>query len=286
MQTLIGGAIAGLAAQLVDGSLGMGYGLTSSTLLIFAGLSPAAASASVHLAEVGTTALSGVAHHQFGNVDWHAVRRIAIPGGIGAFLGATLLSSLSTESAKPLASALLFTLGIYVLLRFLLGKTRVQRKGRPGLRFLAPLGLIGGFVDATGGGGWGPVTTPTLLADGRLAPNRVVGTVSASEFIVALSASAGFFTALGGQVVRLEFVAALLAGGLIAAPIAAYLVRHLNPRILGVVVGGFICFTNARVLLSAAGISEGPFLAAYMVIIVIWSLAVASVVRNIRKASK
>jgi uncharacterized membrane protein YfcA len=286
MQTLIVVAIAGLAAQLVDGSLGMGYGLTSSTLLIFAGLSPAAASASVHLAEVGTTALSGVAHHQFGNVDWHAVRRIAIPGGIGAFLGATLLSSLSTESAKPLASALLFTLGIYVLLRFLLGKTRVQRKGRPGLRFLAPLGLIGGFVDATGGGGWGPVTTPTLLADGRLAPNRVVGTVSASEFIVALSASAGFFTALGGQVVRLEFVAALLAGGLIAAPIAAYLVRHLNPRILGVVVGGFICFTNARVLLSAAGISEGPFLAAYMVIIVIWSLAVASVVRNIRKASK
>jgi len=286
MQTLIVIAIAGLAAQLVDGSLGMGYGLTSSTLLIFAGLSPAAASASVHLAEVGTTALSGVAHHRFGNVDWHAVRRIAIPGGIGAFLGATLLSSLSTESAKPLASTLLFTLGIYVLLRFLLGKARVQRKGRPGLRFLAPLGLIGGFVDATGGGGWGPVTTPTLLADGRLAPNRVIGTVSASEFIVALSASAGFFTALGGEAVRLEFVAALLAGGLIAAPIAAYLVRHLNPRLLGVVVGGFICLTNARVLLSAAGVSGDPFLGAYIVIIVIWSLSVASVIRSIRKESK
>lgn len=286
MQTLIVIAIAGLAAQLVDGSLGMGYGLTSSTLLIFAGLSPAAASASVHLAEVGTTALSGVAHHRFGNVDWHAVRRIAIPGGIGAFLGATLLSSLSTESAKPLASTLLFTLGIYVLLRFLLGKARVQRKGRPGLRFLAPLGLIGGFVDATGGGGWGPVTTPTLLADGRLAPNRVIGTVSASEFIVALSASAGFFTALGGEAVRLEFVAALLAGGLIAAPIAAYLVRHLNPRLLGVVVGGFICFTNARVLLSAAGVSGDPFLGAYIVIIVIWSLSVACVIRSIRKESK
>jgi hypothetical protein len=286
MQTLIVIAIAGLAAQLVDGSLGMGYGLTSSTLLIFAGLSPAAASASVHLAEVGTTALSGVAHHRFGNVDWHAVRRIAIPGGIGAFLGATLLSSLSTESAKPLASTLLFTLGIYVLLRFLLGKARVQRKGRPGLRFLAPLGLIGGFVDATGGGGWGPVTTPTLLADGRLAPNRVIGTVSASEFIVALSASAGFFTALGGEAVRLEFVAALLAGGLIAAPIAAYLVRHLNPRLLGVVVGGFICFTNARVVLSAAGVSGDPFLGAYIVIIVIWSLSVASVIRSIRKESK
>ena len=283
MQTLIVVAIAGLAAQLVDGSLGMGYGLTSSTLLIFAGLSPAAASASVHLAEVGTTALSGVAHHRFGNVDWHAVRRIAIPGGIGAFLGATLLSSLSTESAKPLASTLLFTLGIYVLLRFLLGKQRVIRNGQPGLRFLAPLGLIGGFVDATGGGGWGPVTTPTLLADGRLAPNRVVGTVSASEFIVAISASAGFFTALGGEVLRMEFVAALLAGGFIAAPIAAYMVRHLNSRLLGVIVGGFICFTNARTLLAAAGVSADAFQFVYGAIIIVWAMSVAFVVRAIRR---
>ena len=283
MQTLIVVAIAGLVAQFVDGSLGMGYGLTSSTLLIFAGLSPAAASASVHLAEVGTTALSGVAHHRFGNVDWHAVRRIAIPGGIGAFLGATLLSSLSTESAKPLASTLLFTLGIYVLLRFLLGKQRVSRKGQPGLRFLAPLGLIGGFIDATGGGGWGPVTTPTLLADGRLAPNRVVGTVSASEFIVAISASAGFFTALGGEVLRMEFVAALLAGGFIAAPIAAYTVRHLNPRLLGVIVGGFICFTNARTLLAAAGVSDGAFRIVYGAIVIVWAVSVAFVVRAIRR---
>lgn len=283
MQTLIVVAIAGLVAQFVDGSLGMGYGLTSSTLLIFAGLSPAAASASVHLAEVGTTALSGVAHHRFGNVDWHAVRRIAIPGGIGAFLGATLLSSLSTESAKPLASTLLFTLGIYVLLRFLLGKQRVSRKGQPGLRFLAPLGLIGGFIDATGGGGWGPVTTPTLLADGRLAPNRVVGTVSASEFIVAISASAGFFTALGGEVLRMEFVAALLAGGFIAAPIAAYTVRHLNPRLLGVIVGGFICFTNARTLLAAASVSDDTFRIVYGAIVIVWAMSVAFVVRAIRR---
>ncbi len=283
MQTLIVVAIAGLVAQFVDGSLGMGYGLTSSTLLIFAGLSPAAASASVHLAEVGTTALSGVAHHRFGNVDWHAVRRIAIPGGIGAFLGATLLSSLSTESAKPLASTLLFTLGIYVLLRFLLGKQRVSRKGQPGLRFLAPLGLIGGFIDATGGGGWGPVTTPTLLADGRLAPNRVIGTVSASEFIVAISASAGFFTALGGEVLRMEFVAALLAGGFIAAPIAAYMVRHLNPRLLGVIVGGFICFTNARTLLAAAGVSDDAFRIVYGAIVIVWAMSVAFVVRAIRR---
>ena len=175
------------------------------------------------------------------------------------------------------------TLGIYVLLRFLLGKARIQRKGTPGLRLLAPLGLIGGFIDATGGGGWGPVTTPTLLADGRLAPNRVIGTVSASEFIVALSASAGFFTALGGEIVRVEYVAALLAGGLIAAPIAAYLVRHLNPRLLGVIVGGFICFTNARVLLSAAGVFGDLFLAAYVVLIAVWSASIAAVVIALKR---
>lgn len=282
MQQLIAVAIAGLVAQLVDGALGMGYGLTSSTLLIATGLTPSAASASVHLAEVGTTAISGVAHHRFNNVDWHAVRRIAIPGGIGAFLGATFLSSISTEFAKPLASSLLFTLGIYVLLRFMLGKVRVARTGRPGLRFLAPLGFVGGFVDATGGGGWGPVTTPTLLADGRLAPNRVIGTVSASEFVVAISASAGFFVALSGQAVRLEYVVALLGGGIIAAPIAAYSVRKLNPRLLGAIVGGFICFTNARTILGALGASESTFQLVYIAIASIWALAIAYVVRALR----
>lgn len=286
VQTLILVAIAGLAAQLVDGSLGMGYGLTSSTLLIFAGLTPAMASASVHLAEVGTTAISGIAHHQFGNVDWHVVRRIAVPGGIGAFLGATLLSSLSTETARPLASGLLFLLGIYVLLRFLLGKARVQRHGRPGVRFLVPLGVLGGFVDATGGGGWGPVTTPTLLADGRLAPNRVIGTVGASEFVVALSASAGFFTSLGGEGVKIEFVLALLAGGLVAAPIAAYLVRHMDPRLLGVVVGGFICFTNARVVMLAAGVAGETFIAAYAIIVAVWGSAITSTLITIRRQKR
>ena len=279
-------AVAGFAAQLVDGALGMGYGITSSTILLLIGLSPAAASASVHIAKIGTGASSGLAHHQFGNVDWKVVRRIALPGAAGAFIGATLLSALSTESSRPLSSLFLFALGVYVIFRYLRGGLRALRKGTPRLRFLIPLGLIGGFVDATGGGGWGPVATPALLADGRLAPNRVIGTVSASEFAVAVAASVGFIFGIGVAGVRLDYVAALLAGGLIAAPIAAYLVRHLNPRLLGVVVGGFICFTNARVLLSAAGVSGDPFLAAYLVVIVIWSLSVASVIRSIREESK
>ena len=276
-------AVAGFAAQLVDGALGMGYGITSSTILLLIGLSPAAASASVHIAKIGTGASSGLAHHRFGNVDWKVVRRIALPGAAGAFIGATLLSALSTESSRPLSSLFLFTLGVYVVVRYLRGGLRALRKGTPRLRFLIPLGLIGGFVDATGGGGWGPVATPALLADGRLAPNRVIGTVSASEFVVAVAASAGFIFGIGVAGVRLDYVAALLAGGLVAAPIAAYLVRHLNPRLLWVIVGGFICFTNARVLLAAAGISGDAFLLIYAVIVITWAVTVAFVIRAIRR---
>ena len=276
-------AVAGFAAQLVDGALGMGYGITSSTILLLIGLSPAAASASVHIAKIGTGASSGLAHHRFGNVDWKVVRRIALPGGIGAFVGATVLSALSTESSRPLSSLFLFVLGIYVVMRYLAGGLRVLRKGTPRLRFLIPLGLIGGFVDATGGGGWGPVATPALLADGRLAPNRVIGTVSASEFVVAVAASAGFIFGIGVAGVRLDYVAALLVGGLVAAPIAAYLVRHMNPRLLGVIVGGFICFTNARTLLAAMGVSDSVFLLVYGAIVIAWMTAVAFVVRAIRR---
>ena len=276
-------AVAGFAAQLVDGALGMGYGITSSTILLLIGLSPAAASASVHIAKIGTGASSGLAHHRFGNVDWKVVRRIALPGGIGAFIGATVLSALSTESSRPLSSLFLFVLGIYVVMRYLAGGLRVLRKGTPRLRFLIPLGLIGGFVDATWGGGWGPVATPALLADGRLAPNRVIGTVSASEFVVAVAASAGFIFGIGVAGVRLDYVAALLVGGLVAAPIAAYLVRHMNPRLLGVIVGGFICFTNARTLLAAIGVSDNAFLLVYGAIVAAWAAAVAFVVRAIRR---
>lgn len=279
-------AVAGFLAQLVDGSLGMGYGITSSTVLLFIGLSPAAASASVHIAKIGTGASSGFAHHRFGNVDWQVARRIALPGAIGAFVGAVLLSGLSTASSRPVSSSLLFLLGIYVLIRFLKGGLRPLRKGVPRLRFLIPVGLVGGFVDATGGGGWGPVATPALLADGRLAPNRVVGTVSASEFIVAIAASLGFFFGIGVAGVRLDYVVALLVGGLIAAPIAAYMVRHLNPRLLGVVVGGFICFTNARVILGAAKIDGEAFLATYAAIVIIWVAAIVYVVSLLRRKSR
>lgn len=264
-------ALAGFAAQLVDGSLGMGYGLTSSTLLMAIGLTPALASASVHLAEIGTTAASGLAHGKLGNVDKHVLWRISIPGGVGAFMGATILAGLSTQAARPWASAILLALGIYVLMRFLRTARPLVRRGRPGTRLLVPLGLVGGFVDATGGGGWGPVTTPALLANGRMAPNRVVGTMNAAEFIVAVSASAGFIVGLGASAIQWNVLLPLLIGGLIAAPIAAWITHRLPMRIMGVGVGGMIIVTNSVTILRSLQVPTELLLAVLAVELVLWA---------------
>ena len=198
MRKLVLFGMVGVVAQLIDGALGMAYGLTSTTMLVAFGTAPAAASATVHLAELGTTAVSGVSHWRFGNVDWRTVRLMTFPGAVGAFLGAVALSSVSGDTAKPWVAAILSTLGVYVLFRFL-GTARGPRPGggRPlpsGL--LAPLGLGAGFLDAVGGGGWGPGGTSTLLASGRMEPRKVVGSVDTGEFLVALGASLGFLVSL------------------------------------------------------------------------------------------
>lgn len=277
-------AVAGFAAQLVDGSLGMGYGLTSSTLLIAIGLTPALASASVHLAEIGTSAVSGFSHAKLGNVDKKVLARIAIPGGVGAFLGATVLAGLSTQAARPWASALLFVLGWYVLIRFLVNRVVTLRKGRPGHRLLIPLGLIGGFVDATGGGGWGPVTTPALLATGRMAPARVVGTMNAAEFIVAVSASAGFLVGLGWAAIDPQVLLPLLIGGVIAAPIAAWVAHRLPMRVMGVAVGGMIIFTNSITLANALDLATALTVTIVVSVAVLWIAAVIAVVIQQRRS--
>jgi uncharacterized membrane protein YfcA len=279
-------ALAGFAAQLVDGSLGMGYGLTSSTLLIAIGLTPALASASVHLAEIGTSAVSGFSHVKLGNVDKKVLSRIAIPGGIGAFLGATVLAGLSTQAARPWASALLLILGWYVFIRFLFNRTVHLRKGRPGRRFLIPLGLVGGFVDATGGGGWGPVTTPVLLATGRMAPARVEGTMNAAEFIVAVSASAGFLVGLGWAAIDLEVLVPLLIGGMLAAPIAAWVAHRLPMRIMGVAVGGMIIFTNSITLTSAFGVPTPIRSAIIITVALLWLGSAVAVSMQHRRSTR
>jgi hypothetical protein len=158
--------------------------------------------------------------------------------------------------AKPWVSALLFGLGVYVVWRFLaLGGRRPQVAGRLRPRFLVPLGLLGGTLDAVGGGGWGPVGTTSLLASGRLSPRKVVGSISASEFVVAVGGSAGFLLALGQAGIDYGFVGALLVGGLFAAPLAAWLVKHLAPTVLGVAAGSLILVTNTATLMGSAGLA-------------------------------
>lgn len=285
MRQLILLALVGLGAQLVDGSLGMAYGVTSTTLLLAIGTNPAAASATVHLAEIGTTLASGFSHWRFGNVDWKVVAKIGIPGAVGAFAGATFLSSLSTEVAAPVMSLVLLTLGLYVLIRFTTFGLPRTNLGKPlRKRFLAPLGLVAGFVDSTGGGGWGPVGTPAILASGRLEPRKTIGSIDTSEFLVAVAASIGFFVGIGNEGVNFTWVLALLAGGLIAAPVAAWLVRHIPPRVLGSAVGGVIILTNVRTLLRSDWIdaSDAVKWPIYGLIYVVWGAALAYSIQQYR----
>ncbi len=285
MRSLILLAIVGAVAQLVDGSLGMAYGVTSSTLLLATGVAPAAASAAVHFSEIGTTLVSGFSHHKLGNVDWRTVGIIAVPGGLGAFAGATFLSSIPGDTAKPWVAVLLLGLGAYVVYRFLaLGGRRPTFQGKLSAAFLAPLGVVAGLMDAIGGGGWGPVGTTSLLSSGRLEPRKVVGSIDTSEFVVAVGGSLGFLFALGKQGIDFQVAGALLVGGVVAAPFAAWLVRHLAPRVLGVAAGGLIVLTNIDTIVKALGGTGAVELAVAVVVAVVWVTLVVWAVNQERLA--
>ncbi|TDW94361.1 hypothetical protein EV137_1665 [Kribbella pratensis] len=291
MRRLVLIALLGSIAQLVDGTLGMAYGVTASTALLITGITPAVASASVHLAEVGTTLASGLSHWRFGNVDWRVVALIGAPGAVGAFAGATFLSSLSTESASLWVAGLLLLLGVYILVRFGTGKVRAVIEGRPAGKFLGPLGLVAGFIDATGGGGWGPVANSALLSSGKLTPRRTVGSVNAAEFLVSIAASIGFLFGLGGKHLPFDLVAALLIGGVIAAPLAAWLVSRLATRWLGVGVGLVLILTNARTVLNGLDVTTGPRYAVYAALVLGWAAIVtygvrAAARRTVREAER
>jgi uncharacterized membrane protein YfcA len=275
----------GFAAQLVDGSLGMGYGVTSATLLATIGFAPAVASATIHVAKIGTGLMSGTAHWRFGNVNWRAVFMLAIPGTLGAFVGALAISYIAAEVAAPWVSVILAVLGVVVLLRTVFNRKAALQFHEPRTVLLGPLGLIGGFIDSVGGGGWGPVTTSTLMATNRMSPNQVIGTVSMSEFIVAIGASVGFLVALGSEAIAWGATALLLLGGLVAAPIAAWLVSRLDHRVLGGLVGGMILVYNTENVLSLLGI-EGPAVLVAQVAIVGLALGICAwVILGRRKES-
>lgn len=274
MLSLLVFTLVGVGAQLVDGALGMAFGVTATTLLIFSGVGAAHASAAVHLAEVGTTLVSGAAHWRFRNIDWKVVVSLGVPGAIGAFLGATLLSGLSTEAATPVTAAILLGIGLYVALRFSVRPPAVAhaRTSPHTAKFLSPLGFFGGFIDASGGGGWGPITTSTLLSRGKTAPRTVIGSVSASEFLVAVAASAGFIFGLGRESLgNLIIVAGLALGGALAAPVAAWLVSRVPATLLGTAVGGIIVLTNAQKLCDAFEVPGLATVALYVLILAGWA---------------
>ncbi|MGD8199314.1 sulfite exporter TauE/SafE family protein [Ornithinimicrobium sp. W1679] len=289
MTTLVLVLLVGVAAQLVDGSLGMGYGVTSASLLLSTGIAPALASASVNVAQLGTTLSSGISHWRVGNVDWRIVRRLAGPGAVGGFAGATVLSGLDTAVARPVMAWLLLVLGVVVTVRFVLRPS--PRRGRSSRwterrRFLGPLGAGGGFVNATGGGGWGPVVTSTLLATADVEPRRVIGSVATSEFVVTVAASAGFLVGLGLRDLDWWTVGALMVGGVVAAPFAALLAGKLPQAVLGVAVGGLIVLLNLAPVLSGLGVARAGLSVPAVVAVVaaVWVSLLVRATLGVRRA--
>ncbi len=232
-------ALIGFAAQIVDGALGMAFGVINSTLLVSAmGVSPSAASASVHAVETFTTAASGISHVIHRNVDWRLFLRLAVPGVIGGVLGAFVLSSIDAAVARPFVMVYLAGIGIYLLVRAWHGPGEPRTP-----RHVAPLGLAGGFLDAAGGGGWGPIVTSNLLVQGGN-PRKTIGTVNTAEFFLTATISATFLTTLGWQAFTLQTIG-ILAGGVIGAPFGALLVKRLSARVLMAMVGTLLTLTSA-----------------------------------------
>lgn len=235
--------VAGLCAQLVDGALGMAYGATSSSLLLGLGVSPAVSSASVHVAEVFTTGASGIAHFRLGNVNRKLFLCLLVPGMIGAVSGAYLLSGkIDGDVIKPFISAYLLVLGIIVIRK---GIRQNKRKAKT--KRLAPLAFAGGFMDAVGGGGWGPIVTSTLLSKGRTV-HYTIGSVNAAEFFISLSSAATFLVFTG--ISSWQVIIGLVTGGVIASPFAAVLVRKIKRKPLMIMVGVLIIILSMRTLLT------------------------------------
>ncbi|MGL4497000.1 MAG: sulfite exporter TauE/SafE family protein [Beijerinckiaceae bacterium] len=226
--------LVGFVAQMVDGALGMAFGLISTSAMLAMSIPLAQASAAVHTAEVFTTAAAGTAHLRMGNVDRRLLLVLGMSGAVGGMVGAYVLSNIDGKAIRPFVIAYLFLMGGLILFR--LWRTIPPVEARP--VFVAPLGLVGGFLDAIGGGGWGPIVTSTLLGSGQ-APRMVLGTVALSEFFVTLATTATFFTHLG--IVHIELLLALVAGGIIAAPFGSIIAKHVKPHVLMIAVGCLIC---------------------------------------------
>lgn len=294
MPSLLLIALAGFGAQLVDGALGMGYGVTSTSLLLTAGLTPAIASATVNTAQLGTTLVSGASHWRAGNVHPRTVLHLAIPGAFGGAGGALALTALPAGPALLVTALVLTLLGASVLVRFLSGSAQTPGEAdarrralsrRVPRRLLLPLGLIGGISTGMGGGGWGPIVTSTLLTTGRTTPRHAIGSVSTAEFAVTASAAVGFVVGLGLHGVRIGPVLALMAGGMLAAPIAARIAGRLPSRVLGTAVGSMILVLNLPRAVRELGMTVpvGPVL--QILLLLLGAAVVAWTARAHRRAA-
>jgi uncharacterized membrane protein YfcA len=236
----------GFAAQMVDGAVGMAYGVSATTVMLSFGIPPATASASVHAAEVFTTGISGLSHWRFGNVQWPVVLRLAIPGMIGGAIGAYVLTTLSVDLIKPLITAYLLVIGVWIIVRAIWSE--LAPSAWPS--WLVPLGFGGGFLDAIGGGGWGPLVASPLLSRGTAA-RYTIGSVNAAEFFVTLVVSVTFLTTIGLEL--WPIIAGLILGGAVAAPLAAYIAKSVPDRPLMVMVGAVVILLSLRGLIQALG---------------------------------
>jgi len=242
--------VVGFVAQMIDGALGMAYGVSSTTFLMSVGVSPAMASASVHVSEMFTTAVSGISHLKLGNVDKALFKKLVIPGILGGALGAYILTSLPGGMIKPLVSLYLLAMGCRILYKaFTTPEPREDFQGR----WMVPLGAVGGFFDAIGGGGWGPIVTTTLVASGGT-PRRVIGSVNFAEFFVTIAESATFVLVLGSELAqRWPVILGLLLGGMLAAPLAAYACKKLPAKTLMGIIGTVIILLSLRTVYLAWG---------------------------------
>ena len=254
--TLLVFLVIGLAAQFVDGTVGMGYGAFSATLLVGMGTIPALASASIHTAEIFVSCFSGFSHLRFGNVKKEWLLLLVIPGSIGGATGAYFLASIPGSTMKPYVAVFLLIMGIIVVYRFIPRKksspsrlSRFLSNPRNSSRKIAVLGLVAAFFDAVGGGGWGPIATPGLILTENEEPRKVIGTVNLAEFFITIVIAATFFIVLGTEEYDWSMIGMLLIGGVIAAPLAAYLCKKLPARILGILVGIALIGFNIRTLL-------------------------------------
>lgn len=256
MSDLVVVGLAGFIASMVDGALGMGFGPTSSSILLSSGISPAAASATVNLAKVATGLASGVSHWRFNNIDHRLVLKLAIPGAIGAVIGTTVLANVDGDDLRPVLALLLMLVGLRILFRF--SRALPKQPDTPAdadvLSATPEFHVRGVEVAAAAGGvtnglvgAWGPVVTPFLLHRG-LPPRYAIGSVNTAEVAVAVVSAGSLLTSLGGEGIELGVVLAMLGGGVVAAPLAAYVVRFFPPRLLGLAVAGLLLLSQSREL--------------------------------------